>query len=262
MGHLKTILSDAMGLARVCGPVVALRWLGAIAAHFTQIRREGNLQAADRAMGDGPYTCRLGHARARLSATKVISGIREIWVRDVYLRDGFLTINDGDQVVDLGCNKGNFSCLALGHGPGVRCVCVEVNTDQVARLRAQLELNGFTARATVLHAFVGRDRAQCEKLRDLIGEPARGVEIMGEDQLIERTGIDRIDFLKCDIEGSEFDLLTEDSKLLAMTRQLAIEIHKDIGDAEAFIAMLQRQGFQVKRGMENHEAIVVSARRA
>ncbi len=262
MGHLKVIMSDAMGLARVCGPMVALRWLLAIATRFGEVRRKGNLQPADLAMGAGPYTCRLGKARARLSAPKVVSGIREIWVRDVYLRGGFLTINDGDQIVDLGCNKGNFTCLALGHGPAVRCVSVEVNTDQVARLRSQLELNGFADRTQVVHAFVGRDRAQSEKLRDLIGDAGRGVEIISEDELIERCGIERIDFLKCDIEGSEFDLLTEDSRLLAMTRQIGIEVHKDVGDAEAFLAMLERQGFEVNRGMENHEAIVVTARRA
>jgi FkbM family methyltransferase len=262
VGHLKVIMSDTMGLARVCGPLVALRWLFAIVMNFGEVRRKGNLQPADMAMGAGPYTCKLGKARAKLGAPKVVSGIREIWVRDVYLRGGFLSIKDGDRVVDLGCNKGNFSCLALGHGPDVRCVCVEVHSEQVNRLKSQLELNGFTERAHVVHAFVGRDREQSEKLRELIGDAARGVEIISEDELIERCGIDRIDFLKCDIEGSEFDLLTEDSRLLHMTRQLAIEVHKDVGDAEAFLAMLERKGFEVKRGMENHEAIVVTARRA
>ena len=78
-------------------------------------------------MGPGPYDVRLGAARARLFGEQVISGIREIWVRDVYLNRGILSIAPDATVVDLGANAGNFTMLALAHGSGVRCVSVEAD---------------------------------------------------------------------------------------------------------------------------------------
>ncbi|MGP1347451.1 MAG: FkbM family methyltransferase [Phycisphaerales bacterium] len=261
IGKLATIASDAAGIARVCGPGVALKWLLAIARHAPEILKSGNLQAADIAMGSGPYRCKLGNARATLRARKVISGIREIWVRNVYLQSGFLTINDNDQIVDLGCNKGNFTILALAHGPGVRSVSVEVKQSEIERLNEQLSQNGFQDRVQIVHAFIGRDLEQSEKLREAVGGNTTLAEVITEDELIQRCNIQRIDLLKCDIEGSEFDLLTPDSRLLAMTKQLAIEVHKDIGDAEAFIGMLHSLGFETRRGIENNEAVVISARR-
>ena len=72
-----------------------------------------NLQPADRALGIGPYHVRRGNAIATLKCNNVISAIREIWVRDVYLKNDFLKIPDEGIVVDLGANVGNFSVLAL-----------------------------------------------------------------------------------------------------------------------------------------------------
>ena len=70
-----------------------------------------------------------------------------------------------------------------------------------------------------------------------------------------------IDFLKCDVEGSEFQLLTPDSRLLAITRQLAIELHHAIGDGETFINMLRSLGFDVAVRRTSPDDCVINARR-
>src|ERR1700734_723266 len=113
MSHLKTIAADALGISRVCGLTTAVRWLGCIAMTMPQCRQTRNLQPADRRMGDGPFSVARSGARARLGGPQVFSGIREIWVRDVYLRGDYLRIPRGASVVDLGANMGNFTCLAL-----------------------------------------------------------------------------------------------------------------------------------------------------
>src|ERR1700677_3446502 len=102
---IRIIASDFRGLCRVCGPVVALRWLLAIIFHFKACRRSSNLQPADAALGDGPFHLRLRNARATVAGKHVLTGIREIWVRDPYLND-FLTIPENATVVDLGANMG------------------------------------------------------------------------------------------------------------------------------------------------------------
>lgn len=240
------LLHDTLGMARVCGPVVTARWLLALGQRLPQVLRDRNLHPADAALGEGPFAVRLRGARARVVGEHVISGVREIWVRDVYLGGGFLAIRDGDTVVDLGANMGNFTLLALGHGPRVRVVSVEANPLTVPALGRSLAENpGFPSRATVINAFVGGEGAVQRSLR---GRPGGGeVPTLREAELLERGRLERIDFLKCDIEGSEFELLGPDSLLLAMTRQIAIEVHRVPGhDADAFAPMLERLGFEVR----------------
>ena len=244
IGVLKLIGSDFLGLSRTCGWGVALRWLTKVAITFPQCRRAHNLQPADRVMGEGPFTCRLGRARARLVGSQVISGIREIWVRDVYLSDGFLSIPDNALVVDLGANMGNFTLLALGHGPGVRVVSVEANPQEVARLRRSLAENGWTDRAKVCECFLGgKTEYQEHLIRD---EGSGGVPFVSQEDFVRDLGPGTIDLLKCDIEGSEFGLLTPDSPLLARTRQIAIEIHDNAGDRHQFMRMLRDMGFELR----------------
>jgi FkbM family methyltransferase len=236
------ILGDARRLARVCGLGAATRWLWSIARHFSACRQAHNLQPADRAMGVGPFRCKLRSATALLTGDSVISGIREIWCRDVYLGNR-LQINDGDTVVDLGCNMGNFSMLALGSGPKVRVVGVEPLQENVTRIQRQLEVNGWKDRMQVFRVFVGgKTKLQDEILQTPDGGSAN---FISEQELLERGNISRIDFLKCDIEGSEFDLLTSESKLLAVTQQLAVEVHDVAGDRTSFLDRLRGCGFEI-----------------
>ena len=62
---------------------------------------------------------------------------------------------------------------------------------------------------------------------------------------IGRAGIQRIGILKCDIEGSEFGLLGPHSKLLAMTRVLACEVHAFAGDVAKLVADVQATGLAI-----------------
>src|SRR6186713_2915399 len=96
------ILADSLGIARTCGPGTALNWLSCISRSARECARVRNLQPADRLMGRGPFTVKRGGVRARLTGEQVFSGIREIWVRDVYLKSDFLRIEPGSWVVDLG----------------------------------------------------------------------------------------------------------------------------------------------------------------
>ena len=83
-GMIKKLVGDFVGLCRVCGPWVGLRWLASVAIALPKCVKGRNLLAGDLRMGDGPYAVRFGSIRARLAAPRVMSSIREIWVRNVY----------------------------------------------------------------------------------------------------------------------------------------------------------------------------------
>lgn len=243
----KKLAADFLGLARVCGLLTACRWLVFVGRHSADIVREGNLQPADKAMGEGPFTIRLGRYGASFAVVGegAITGIREMYVRDSYLGDGLLLIQDGGTVVDLGANIGNFTNLALSCGSTVRVVAVEPSAAMNTAFHRSVELNpGYMSRVILIRAFLGEIP---QKVQFAIDQDVNYHDAlwMSEADLIKEGHLTKVDFLKCDIEGGEFQLLTADSKLLAMTQNIAIEVHAFAGDVNEFIERLRRCGFGI-----------------
>jgi FkbM family methyltransferase len=168
-----------------------------------------------------------------------------MYVRDVYLRDGWVVIRPQDVVVDLGANMGNFSALALASHPTVRVIAVEPSIDMNDRFVKSLGLNdGFLDRTELIRGFMGRPSAKISEVLKSDPNYADAAWI-SETEFIQRTGIDHIDVLKCDIEGGEFGLLGRDSRILAMTAALACEVHSFGGDVGAFLAGIEASGFDL-----------------
>jgi FkbM family methyltransferase len=236
------LASDFKGIARVSGVGTALRWAACVALTMPRNLKTRNLLAADQMMGTGPFRVRHAVGSAILTGQSAFSGLREIWVRDVYARGNFLQIPDGGLVVDLGANMGNFSAMALAANPKATLVGVEPSREIAGKWRATVKANGFEDRARLCEAFVGvfTDKQQ----RDFDNDPNyQGVAVLSEGEFLERYGIERIAFLKCDIEGSEFFMIEPGSRILDMTDRLAIEVHDFGGDVNAFLNGLKERGF-------------------
>ncbi|MBZ5524455.1 MAG: FkbM family methyltransferase [Acidobacteriia bacterium] len=258
--HFKVIARDFLGLRRVCGTRVALRWLWNIAAHFAECRKLGNLQPADKAMGLGPFLVWHSGSAALVSGGEdVFSGIREIWARDVYLEAGVLSIPESGTVVDLGANRGVFTALALACGPDIKLVAVEPSKAVNGFFRNNLSANGWEGRATLVSGFIG---AKTVRQESLLAKPeCQGAEFFTAEEFLQVNGIRRIDFLKCDIEGSEFDLLRSDNPILSITQRIAVEVHDFAGEREEFIDGLTRQGFKILHCRPAPQCCVVLASR-
>ena len=241
--HINQIINDFIGLTKVCGVLVAIKWLFMVIIHFNQCMKTKNLQPADRALGIGPYRVRRGNAIATLKCNNVISAIREIWVRDVYLKNDFVKIPDKGLVIDLGANAGNFSVLALSHNNNIRLIAVEPNKELNKIFWEQIDLNGWRDRVVLNRYFIGTMSAtQKMMLNDINTQDA---EFISAEEFIKLNNIQRIDFLKCDIEGSEFGLIENNAPLLRITEQLAIEIHDSAGDRNHFLSKLKELGFTI-----------------
>lgn len=106
--------------------------------------------------------------------------------------------------------------------------------------------SGHAERAVLIKGFLGTPG---DKQISIIAEdPTNYADVpwITEDALIRMGKIVKIDFLKCDIEGGEFDLLSEKSRLLEMTRSLAVEVHAFAGDVEKFAQNLIDKGFTIR----------------
>lgn len=118
-------------------------------------------------------------------------------------------IPQGGRVLDLGAHLGSFALAAAAAGYEV--VCVEASPRNAAMLRASIELNGFR-NLNLINAAIS-DRA------GTLGFYSQGpyghvapqgdagatitVEAIAVDELLQRVGWDKVDFIKLDIEGSE-----------------------------------------------------------
>ncbi|MGO9934974.1 MAG: FkbM family methyltransferase [Steroidobacteraceae bacterium] len=243
MNYIHKIIIDTGGIAKRCGWLVSLRWLRNIALTLPECLKARNLQPADVRMGSGPFPVNRAGARAQLIGPQVFSGLREIWVRDVYLKNDYLAIPRGSTVVDLGANLGNFTILALAQHDDVRVVAVEPSVALSDNLREAVSKNGWSHRVAVKRAFVGiATRVQSS---DAENPDYRAAPFISEQEFLEEFGIRKIDFLKCDIEGSEFFLLDPNSKLLSITTNLAIEIHAWGGSVPGFLEHLLKVGFEI-----------------
>ena len=134
-------------------------------------------------------------------------------------------------------------CSHLAHNNNIRLIAVEPNKELNKIFWEQMDLNGWRDRVVLNRYFIGTMSAtQKMMLNDINSKDA---EFITAEEFIKLNNIQRIDFLKCDIEGSEFGLIENNAPLLRITEQLAIEIHDSAGDRKHFLAELKELGFTI-----------------
>jgi FkbM family methyltransferase len=256
--RLKKLSTDLSAMHRMLGVSALLRYVWALARSAPTILREGNMMSADRRMDRGLFKVRHPAATVTLPGT-TFSGIREIYLRDVYGMADTLCVRDGGLVVDLGSNVGNFTALALASNSTARAICVEANKEFATPFAATMQLNKVSDRARLCRAFIG---SEGEIQRSVAADPRyQGAEWIEEEVFLNRFDITEIDLLKVDIEGSEFAFLDPSSRLFEISRQIAVEIHGFAGNAKAFLAALKAKGFNILNVDWDDDSCIALARR-
>src|SRR5262249_33979286 len=126
-----------------------------------------------------------------------------------------------------------------------RVVAVEPSSGLNEAFRRSVGTNdGYVERVILIRAFLGQIP---DKVRSVIREDVNYCDApwITEAEFIRQGQLTKVDFLKCDIEGGEFALLTTESKLLSITRSIAIEIHAFAGNVSDFIKTLEFCGFAI-----------------
>lgn len=238
------------GIYRACGPRVTLSYVVHMIATAPQIVRTGTLAPADEKMTtrrcrwtvqgvgidlDGPYW----------------TGAREMYGRSIYFPTEDFNLRPGTIVVDLGSNVGLFSVLAAKSG--CRVIAVEAQIGLVRQMQVLVERLGLDGNVAVENALIGagtgvfQDAEKFFALPDVEG-PIRKITL---GELLTKHRVDEVDFLKIDIEGSEFDLFSADLGWLSKVRRIAAEVHTDFGTPESILHALRRNRFTVELRDEN-----------
>jgi len=239
------LLDELNAVRRFTDTGTFLAYLFQTAMYLPAIVRAGNLSRADTGMRGRACSFRVGERKWMMLDGVHFGAAREICCRGVYSAIPGFEIADSDVVVDLGANAGVFTTLAAIRGK--RVIAVEAQSGFVRIIESNLKNNRCSDKVSVALGLIGagsglfRDESERKKASHWGDEP----RTLSLYQIIERYELEQIDFLKVDIEGSEFDLMSDAIGWLSRVRRLAMEVHLQYGDLRKIVRTLKEAGFEV-----------------
>jgi FkbM family methyltransferase len=168
------------------------------------------------------------------------------------------TLQGGETVLDIGANIGYFTLL-MAHkvGPAGRVIAFEPVPSVYDRLCENLELNDLHhVQAERLAVADGEGQSQMQLEDDaplpftsrLAESGDLAVQTVSIDSYVETNGLDRLDFVKIDVEGAEDAVIRGMSCTLGSLRPaVLVEIHANDGSDSEALGRLQAAGYQLKR---------------
>ena len=163
--------------------------------------------------------------------TRDLSTVNEAAFADPYLANGFVRVSPDSIVVDIGANIGDFAVRAARAAPDGRVIAVEPVESAGAMIATQARLNNLS-NITWVHAAIGGSDGDvgATRARNPYADPgAPPAPMMTLQHLMAQLSLDRIDVLKLDCEGAEWDILPSSESVLPHVRQICMEYHCEHG---------------------------------
>jgi hypothetical protein len=158
--------------------------------------------------------------------------IAEMYFQNTYLKFYDGNLDDLGTVLDLGGNRGFFSLFMSQFARKVIWVeCRRAFSDVLDSIASENRIDNIVKEK----CNVGGDG-----LFSKFNENTKSIQ-----QIMTDNGVTSIDFLKIDIEGSEFDLFKE-TGFLQHTKYIGMEVHPEFGAPNAIATTLQANGFKTK----------------
>jgi FkbM family methyltransferase len=156
-------------------------------------------------------------------------------------------------IFDAGANVGVSALWFLAQHPGAQLHCFEPEGENFRLLEANLggrknvrltrAALGAQSGEALLH--VAEHGAMHSVVDPGAGEGAQRVPQLGLREYVESEGVERIDLLKIDVEGSELDLLLGLGDRIDRVAVIVGELHERFVDEVAFYGLLERHGFRI-----------------
>jgi len=215
-----------------------------------------------------------------LTSKSVGGAIAEIWLLNCYTKNG-INIENGDIVVDIGANIGAFSIFAATKFENTKVYSYEPMPNTFKLLEKNIKINNLKNIKPYNIAISGKaghktffiednDNCSCTIIDEEINKINPKYQILKcitLKDVFQKNNIERIDFLKMDCEGSEYDILfNTPKKYIKKVKKISLEFHhsKSITynclDLKKF---LEKNGFNVtiKGGVINNRNGIIYAKR-
>jgi FkbM family methyltransferase len=171
-------------------------------------------------------------------------------------------------ILDLGANAGYTAAHLACLYPQARIIGMEM--DETNAQLARVNVAAFQPQCHIIHAAAwtgdgwityGGQREEAYKICEIQESPpshVRRAPARGINSILEEFDLDRIDYVKMDIEGAESAVLTYATEWLDRVLSLKVEIHPP-ASIEQIIGALARKGFAAWRD-DRHPACVAASR--
>ncbi len=198
------------------------------------------------------------HARLR---TFDSMAIREVWIRKDYTPPGFEIGRDA-VVVDVGGHIGSFALLAARAASAGRVYVFEPTSENFSLLQKNIQLNAASNIASFNLALLGRSGARVIGLSpgntvshsfffNLPGAEQVEVQAISLSEFMQQQNLSRIDFMKLDCEGAEYEILFEcEEQVLSRIQKISAEVHDmdERRNRSTYASFLKSKGFEVSLG--------------
>lgn len=168
-------------------------------------------------------------------------------------------------ILDLGAHHGFYTVHALAVYPQSQIICVEPNAAAIRLIQRNVALNGWLARARILHAGLSATAATGHLRLSKAGSwgdslfeataQTKAVQTVPLLPLAEILQGAQPAIVKCNAEGAEFEFVRQ---LLAMSWRptlATIAVHEEFGDRQTVVAAMQQAGYQMMQTGEPHRPI-------
>lgn len=135
----------------------------------------------------------------------------EILSTNIY--EKFFFVEEGDVVVDIGASIGPFSYSILHKNPN-HIYCIEPSEE----LFETLQKNMKEAPATCINMGISKIDSDEAESEYIFGQEMMKMKGISFETLMDRYGIEKIDFLKTDCEGGEYDIFNLENEELIKER--------------------------------------------
>jgi FkbM family methyltransferase len=181
--------------------------------------------------------------------------LEEVFLRRVYAAVRNAAPASAKTVLDLGANVGMTVLLWNRWWPSVRTVAVEPDEANLRLLRKNVAAAGIGARVELVRAcvtgsartaFLDKNHGEAAFRLSDTGRPTEAVAGRTVRDILNATGCDEIDLLKCDIEGSEREVFESCGAWIRQVRCLVVEVHCPY-TAENLESAIRSQGGRFER---------------
>lgn len=163
--------------------------------------------------------------------------IWEVWSFDEYT-NGFLTISANDTVVDIGAQIGVFTVYASKLASQGRVLAFEPHPDNFSLLKENIQLNkcinivpfemavGKNDATATTPLFIHPNNSGGHSVVAKVSRSSVAVSQISLAKIISQNNLSKVNFLKIDTEGSEFNiLLSTPIECLKKVDQISLEYH-------------------------------------
>ena len=182
----------------------------------------------------------------------------EIWLRQLYNPKGF-EIHPNDTVIDIGAHIGVFSVYAASKADQGRVIALEPFQDNFQLLQKNRELNHLD-NLTIIAKAVGAQSGQRELFMAddssgghslYFGKNRKTISVttISFQELITEQNIQKIDFLKMDCEGSEYEIFYPlPDTIWSIIQKISMEFHEidEQRNIRTLKQLMESKGFTVE----------------